>query len=99
MTEKSYSVEYRRSGPAGITELVTRVYNVSTGDTVSFGNDLNVIYAAVLLQRSNAPACLVSVLVSGTGFTSRTVCLPAAASLAGDNIDLFVVGPANASVG
>ena len=97
MTAKSYSIEYRRQGIAGLTEIVATVYNVSTTDTISFGNDLNAIYAAIILQRTNATPSVVSVLASGA-FTSNNICLPSVASLAGDNVRLYVVGPANASV-
>lgn len=98
MTAKSYSVEYRRQGLAGGQEILARVYDVSTGDTISFGADFTRIDQAIILQRTNAPISLASVLTSGTGYTSRTVCLPAAASLAGDGIDLYVAGPAISSI-
>ena len=78
--------------------MVVTVYDVSTTDTISFGPDLNRVDAAIILQRTNAPISLVSVLVSGTGFVSRTICLPSVASLAGDNVRLYVLGPAAASV-
>lgn len=99
MTAKTYSIEFRRQGLAGGQEMVVTVYNVSNGDTISFGTDFNRLDSAVILQRTNAPISLVSVLTSGaSGFASRTICLPSVASLSGDNIRLYVTGPAVTSV-
>ena len=96
MSAKSYSVEYRRQGPAGLQELLARVYNASTGDTISVGQDFTRIETAAILQRSNA-LIQISVLTASL-VTSANICLPAGASLAGDDLDLLVVGPAIASI-
>lgn len=97
MTAKSYAVEYRRQGPAGLQEILARVYNASTTDTVSFGADFTRIETAAIVQRSNA---LIQISVLAASLVSGNyICLPTGASLAGDDLDLFVVGPANASVG
>ena len=96
MTAKSYSVEYRRQGPAGLQELLARVYNASTGDTISVGTDFTRVETAAILQRSNG-LIQVCVLVASL-VTSANICLPAGASLAGDDLDLLIVGSAVGSI-
>jgi hypothetical protein len=95
VTIKSYEIRYSRTGVAGLKEMLVTVYNASTGDTVSFGSDLSRIESAAIVARSNN-IIAVSVLAS-TATTSNNVCLPAGSSLAGDDFDMIVVGPALSS--
>lgn len=98
MTQKSYAVEYRRQGIAGGQELFIRVYNASTGDNVCLAQDFARIESAAIVARSNGVIQISVLTVSLLGALVANVCLPAGASLAGDDFDMILVGPALASV-
>lgn len=92
MTAKSAAQLFYTQGVAGNSELVARVYNVSSGDTVDFGQWFTKINQAALLGISGAApniATLASTLV--TSLTVLTI--PTSPSFHADDLDIVLIGP------
>lgn len=96
MTQKSYSQIFTpATGVAGNRQLGIRVINVSNGDYVMVGSDLNKIVAAAYIGISGAVLAINA--ISSTQFPGTAACLTftstAAVSLTGDDIDVLLLGP------
>jgi hypothetical protein len=81
---------------AGNRQLGVRVLNVSNGDYILVSGDLTKIVAAAYIGISGAAFAINA--ISSTQFPSTAACLTltstATVSLAGDDVDLLLLGPA-----